>query len=191
MNKAVGISIVLVATFLSAQTIHFDRGGAGFRAGLVIPDDPVDIGFNIGGHGDIAFKIGRAGEIHYNPSLDIWFGSEDDFNQNALPPNDDYFALEVALNLFDGSYYFPLPGKVLPFVGLGPMIAIDYHKIEYHSLVNDYSQDDTDANVGFNFFTGVDFAIQPNFLLFTEIRGKLGDWDAFKLLGGMTFIFGR
>ncbi|MBD3322280.1 MAG: hypothetical protein GF350_14365 [Chitinivibrionales bacterium] len=195
MIKKSTVIIFLIAIIPSfAATRGYDRTGLGFQIGLVLPDDPwpVDVGFSAGGHADIGFGIGIAGKLHYYPSINVWFGGDE---ASGL----DFFALEVDLNVFDFRYYPPIPEKipVRPFAGFAPMIAVEVLKQEYYDWIYPSGEpqyrsieDDTDADpeAGFNLYAGADFIIANNFLLFSEIRGKFGDWDIFKFSGGMTFI---
>lgn len=184
LTAAAVITALCVGVGNAAGTGYLGSG-LGPQIGLVILDDPepVDVGFDIGGHADIAFGLGPGGELHYYPSLEVWMGGED---HGSL----EYFALEICLNFFDVRYYFPVPVSIKPFVGLGPMVAIDYWDVD-HVTRGDYDDDDWDADAGFNIFSGVDFDVSPSMDLYLEMRGKFGDWDLFKLMGGMTFPLGR
>jgi hypothetical protein len=189
-KKVVCFALILgfsVFGSLSGQTFKYDHPGFGFQFGLTIPDGvhPVEIGFNVGGHGDMAFLLGRAGEFHYVPGIDFWFGGDHDVYDH------DYFAFEMDLNIADGRYYFPLPGKVRPFVGLGPCVSIHLWKWEQTETINNHPEavpyHDWSAQPGFNFLGGVDFRVTSSTALYCEMRGKAGGWDFFKLLAGMTF----
>ncbi|MBD3344587.1 MAG: hypothetical protein GF401_05955 [Chitinivibrionales bacterium] len=186
-KRLVGI-IILVAVFSAfSATKGYDRSGIGFQIGFAVtdPDYPVedvDLAFNFGGHGDIAFGIGRAGELHYYPSLAIWIGGDtEDFR--------DQFAMEININAFDTRYYPPIPQsiKVRPFVGLAPMIEIEIWDVDFE-FPTEADRDDVEASAGLNLYGGADFIIKSDLVLFTEMRGNFSDWDEFKLNVGLTFM---
>jgi hypothetical protein len=99
------------------------------------------------------------------------------------------------MNFFDVRYYFPVPATVKPFVGLGPSVVLQYWHREWDNYAYPpyeyYEESDWEPEAGFNLFTGVDFEVSRDLRLYVEARGKFGQWDAFKLLGGLTFALGR
>lgn len=177
-----------------AAAIQVGYAGIGGQIGLVIPDNhhhydhvfeieynDVDIGFHMAMHGKIGFDLSRYGMVYYYPSAGVWFGCDHSGNQ-------DFSVGEIMLNIFDLAYGFPVPLVVKPYVGLGPTILIDVEHVEPDPLGEEDS--DTDADVGFNLFAGCDFEASSSLRPFVEIRGKFGDWDTFKLVGGLTFSIG-
>jgi hypothetical protein len=197
MKKTVCILMVLGMAAMSSAQVTFSHlyNGVGFHLGLdVFPDEirnNAHAGFDIGGQADIAFSLGRIGEAHYCPSLGVLFGGGHINDYHT-------FVMEWYFNIADARYYFPLPNaKVKPYIGLGPMFAIDYYKDQtdrwWDPVRNIYTRsewDDSWFDVGMNFFTGVDLALTPGMLLTGEFRGKLGDWDMIKLLAHLTFVIG-
>jgi hypothetical protein len=200
MKKSACILLIICMAFLSSAQVTFSHlyNGVGFHLALdVFPDEiwyDANAAFDIGGQGDIAFSLGKIGEIHYCPSLGVLLGGGHEVDWHT-------FVMEWYFNIADARYYFPLPNaKVKPYIGLGPMFAIDYYKNE-----NDHwptyippnpptyghvEIDDSDFDIGMNFFTGVDVSLLPGMLLTGEFRGKLGNWDMIKLLAELTFLIG-
>ena len=190
------LCIAFCAALVTAQGISFKNAGMGFQIGMVVVDndgphypywhyegrdDDIDLGFNAGVHGFLNFTIGPIGVAQYRPNIDTWFGFENDGVY-------DHVIVEVALNFFDTRYYPPLPQHipVRPFVGFAPTIIIDI----YHWEEDGTSRDDTDteAEVGGNIYCGADFRVSDKTCFFLETRGKFGDWDVFKFMGGMSFV---
>ncbi len=199
MRHAASVACVLIAMAgtVCGQGIRFARAGVGFQAAFVVVGDgvdPVDLAFDIGGMGDIAFSLGRAGELHYKPGVGIWFGGAHDDVIITAPTGEDalveqdWLALEFHIDFADLAYYFPLPRNIFvrPYTGLGPMIAINHLSVENPF----YAWDETDARIGLNIFAGADFRINPRTYAFFEMRGRVSRWDLFKLKGGMHFVLG-
>lgn len=198
MRRAAILTCVLITVTgtVFGQGIRFARGGLGFQAAFVVTGDtdPVDHAFDIGAMGDLAFSLGRYGEIHYKPGVGIWFGGAHRDIWVTTPTGDavlveqDWLALEFHIDFADLAYYFPLPRNIFvrPYAGLGPMIAINYISAEHPFG----GWDETDARVGLNIFAGADFRINPRTYAFFEMRGRVSRWDVFKLKGGMHFVLG-
>ncbi|MBD3243568.1 MAG: hypothetical protein GF331_23465 [Chitinivibrionales bacterium] len=199
MRRAAILTSCLLITMTSTvfgQGFRFARGGLGFQVAFVVTGDtdPVDAAFNIGGMGDLAFSLGRYGEIHYKPGAGIWFGGGHDNIIVTAPDGTDvlverdWLALEFHIDFADVAYYFPLPRNIFvrPYVGLGPMIAVDHISADHPYG----GWDRTDTRLGLNLFTGTDFRINPRTYAFFEMRGRVSRWDLFKLKGGMHFVLG-
>ena len=189
-TKQLIICIFLCASLVAAQSVGYKNAGMGFQIAMVVVDDDgrhfphwdddINLGLNIGAHGFINFGLGPIGEVQYRPNIDTWFGAENDGPY-------DHVIVEVALNFFDNRYYPPLPQHVpvRPFVGMAPTIIIDIYHWEENGTNNDDT--DTDADVDGNIYCGADFRISDKTCFFLETRGKFGDWDVFKFMGGMSF----
>ncbi len=200
MRRAALILVVLFGRMASAnaQGISFARAGIGFNAAFVVIDvEPIDLAFNAAACGDVAFSLGSYGEIHYKPNVGVLFGGHHRavryYHDHFWYDDEiDWFALEVHLDIADLAYYFPLPINVpvRPYVGLGPMVAIQ-HTSYFHPDPDILDTDDTDARVGFNFFGGADFRLSQAFALYVERRGRVSRWDLFKLIGGARWSFGQ
>ena len=125
---------------------------AGFDLGLVIPDGSLHPSIGWGGLMDFGFSMGAIGEFHIFPNLEFWVSG-------YRPSNRDLTHLTVVEMMInsDFRYYFPLPEriKVRPFVGNGFSFDADFQKYDYDYNPNDYR--DTDFELGFNIFGGVDF----------------------------------
>jgi hypothetical protein len=144
-------------------------------------DGVIDFGFQLGAHANIGLLQTRAGNFHYAPAINVWFGTDEDFN------GDDHFAAEIGLNIFDVRYYPPLPATIAvrPYVGLGPLIAIQIYTIDnWFTPGVRYSEAEPDAE--FNICAGADIPLGAS-VFYGEFRGKVGDWDAFKMGLGLTF----
>jgi hypothetical protein len=198
MKKALCLTVLalcLLTARAGAALPGYAYSGFGFQLGFIISDDtgPADIAGDMSGHGDIAFGLGPIGEIHYYPRIGVWFTGDEDSH------NFDHFYASVHFDLFDAKYYPPIPEqvKVRPYFGMSPMLCLDIERSEYGTWVTTPvphwdvdSRSDADADVGFNIFGGADFLLSSRFWLFTEMRGKFGDWDIFELSAGMTFVVG-
>ncbi len=188
--------ISLCAALVAAQGIGYKNAGMGFQLGLVVTDndgphfpywhydgrnDDIDFGFNFGVHGFINFRVGAIGEAQYRPNIDTWFGFENDGVY-------DHVIVEIGLNFFDTRYYPPIPQHIAvrPYVGFAPAIIIDIYHWEEDGTSNDDT--DTEAEIGGNIYCGADFRISQKTCFFLETRGKFGDWDVFKFMGGMSFV---
>ena len=180
------------------------RSGLNLQMGLVIPDDiyPVELGFCFGINGVIMIDLRQAGALAYCPGADTWFGIHKDHNDYADYYHDyyDYSAIAIAigLNFADFKYYFPVPINVKPFVGMGPMVSLDHYKSVHYYWVgptnSGYWQEndiyyDWNPNVGFNIMGGIDFFVNPSFALGFEAKGRIADWDLFRLLFNIRFSF--
>lgn len=187
--------IVLCTTFAAAQSVGYKNAGMGFQIAMVVvdndgphypywhyggSDDDIDLGFNAGVHGFLNFGIGAIGEVQYRPNIDTWFGFE---NEGVY----DHIVVEINLNFFDTRYYPPIPQhiSVRPYVGFAPTIIIDIYHWEEDGTSNDDT--DTEAEIGGNVYCGADFRVSDKTCFFLETRGKFGDWDVFKFMGGMSF----
>lgn len=178
------IAVMACLSTVKAADITLAYTGMGGQLGMVIPDDTpgdIDVGFAFGAHGDVAFRMGQAGHLHYYPSLTGWFGGED-------VGGIDYTGGEVLMNFFDVKYSFPIPAPIHPFVGLGgPVIDIQLLDTD-----PDFNDSYPEVDMGFNLFAGVDFLLSSSTILFVEMRGKYADWDLFRMVAGMTVqITGR
>jgi hypothetical protein len=204
MFSKIALICLAVVTLLFAHSggnVGYAHGGIGFQFDLVVPDDhgPVDLGLGGGFMGIVAFSLGRAGELHYTPNVDAWFGGDHfDHDHSIYQEHYDYTAGEIGINFADLRYYFPVPIGVKPFVGLGPMMALEYQKQEHHYWmgpastgywVEDENYHDWDPNVGFNLFGGIDFKPSDDFAIGFIAKGKLGDWDVFKMIVELQFLF--
>lgn len=181
MGASAVVAILAMGGTGHAADISVAYAGMGGQLGLVIPDDTrggSDVGFGFGAHGDVAFRLGRAGHLHYFPSITGWFGAEDagfyDFTEG-----------EVLMNLFDIKYSFPVPVPIHPFVGLGGPV-IDIQLVDRDPDF-DFDEDYPEVDLGFNMFAGVDFVLSSSTIVFLEMRGKFADWDFFRMAAGMTF----
>ena len=170
--------------------------GAGGQIGLVIPDGlylhhyhgwnyynyvvDVNVGFHVAAQVKVGFELGKYGTAYYYPSVGVWFGG-DHHHYNHV----DFFATELQMNLIDLAYSPPLHIPVKPYVGLGgPAILIDIVRSEDP---DGYHEHETDVRAAFNLFAGCDFEVSPSLRPFVEMRGSVGDWNIFKLIGGLTF----
>jgi hypothetical protein len=170
----------------AAVPVQYSYSGVGFHLGFDVLNNVINdiaAAFDAGAQGDIAFSLGPAGEAHYCPSVGMWFGGNEVNNHH-------YFAMEWYFNFGDARYYFPMPAtvKARPFVGLGPMIGIDYQKETNNAVTPSQVYESTNSTMGFNALAGADFRLLPGIIFTAEMRGKVGDWYAFKFSGGMTFV---
>lgn len=194
MKKPLLLILAVLAFSISVPaqtTVKYTGSGAGFHLGFDILDrvlGEVDAAFDFGGQADIAFSLGAAGEAHYCPSFGFFFGGD---NQHYI----DYSVFEFSMNIADLRYYFPIPQEVKarPFIGLGPMLAIDHWNERFDNGLPAaaWELDDTRPDLGFNMMAGCDFLVIPNMPIYVEMRGKLGDWDVFKFTAGMNFVFAK
>ncbi len=186
------LAALAIAGGVNAQGVAYTGFGLGGQLGFAVLDNglnPVDAAFDVAAVGDLGFSLGRFGEVHYRPAVGLWFGGDERAWSYTDPLGTRYttqswFYLEVRFDFADLAYYFPLPAEFLvhPYVGLGPSLLIDRWAYE-----DDFVQeDDTDVNVGFNFYGGAEFRFGGRFAAFAEMRGRVSDWNLFRLGGGMT-----
>jgi hypothetical protein len=181
-----------------AQGFSFARGGIGFNVAFVVTDAAeTDMAFDAAVCGDVAFSLGRYGEVHYKPNVGVWFGGRHRevvywYQAVRYVENEDWFALEVHLDFADFAYYFPLPEHIIfrPYAGLGPMVAIRHRSYHYPDPDVYYDYNYTGASMGFNVFGGGEFRVSPVFSAYIEMRGRVGRWDLFKLIGGARWTLG-
>lgn len=184
---------LMVGTIFARQgQVLYGGIGGGLGVAMIDGAEPVDVGVNFHFHGDIAFDLGKVGELHYNPSLSFWVGSD----ENAML---DYTALQFLFNAFDLRYYPPIPSSspVRPFVGMAPTIVISHMNVEYLDEIR-FDADDSEFSAGFNIYAGADFRLSSTLLLFTELRGTFGseaphvaywgEWDSFRPQVGLTWL---
>jgi hypothetical protein len=183
---------LMVGTISARQgQVLYTGIGGGLGVAIVDGAEPVDGGVNFDFHGDIAFDLGKAGELHYIPSLSFWVGND----ENAYY---DYTALQFLFNAFDLRYYPPIPSSpVRPFFGMAPTIVISHMNIEYFDEMR-FDSDDSELSAGFNLYAGADFRLNSTLRLFTELRGTFGsdapfvanwrEWDSFRPQVGLTWL---
>jgi hypothetical protein len=184
---------VLTAQSVSAQSMRLPPLSMswGGRIGLVVPQY-LDAAFGFGGQFDVGCEIGPFGYIHYMPNLDMWTRHYYyDYRPYYPYVGDNVRRTEISFNIFDGRYFPPLPQSFIaqPYAGLGPMFAI---RVDSRPTVNPSGQEvgrdrHSYFDAGFNFFGGCEFRLTSAFTLFAEMRGQLGDYDAFKLSAGAEF----
>lgn len=164
----------------------------GFNAGLVGPEN---LNVTVGGGGlmDFGFDLGASGSIHVQPTIELWYSSQDLSYGNPIYPLYYYTwtfsVFELSINPM-GRYYFPVSPTlpVQPFAGLGFAFSMDFSHVNHaYNGVNSASGNSSD--LGFCFTGGIDFNIGRN-KAFVELREKMGDINVFKLLFGMMFPFG-
>jgi hypothetical protein len=156
----------------------------GFNVGLVGPEN---LNVTIGGGGlmDFGFDLGASGSIHVQPTIELWYSSDDRYHFYSQYYSWSVF--ELSINPL-GRYYFPVSSTlpIKPFAGIGFAFSMDF--IHYDNIPG-LIDSDNNSDLGFCLDGGIDFAIGRN-KAFVEVREKMGDINVFKLLFGMTFPFG-
>ncbi len=165
MNKLfyfLSSAFFLTFAFSTAEAQGINFNGIGGRLGFVKPEN-IDGTFGIGFHTHL-------GEIVPNlvlyPSLEYWGKSRGgvDFSQLAL--NGDL------------RYYFPLAGDANVDVFAGGGLGI---------LLNDPGDND----IGLNVLGGIDVPFSGNWVAGGEIRFVINDNTLFKIMAGITYMFGK
>jgi hypothetical protein len=181
--SSVCFSIVCLVFSLSAGGLTSTK--AGFNAGFVVPEH---FGVTLGGGGlmDFCFDLGPSGSIHVQPTVELWYASDDHYNM--YNQNYSWSVFEFSINPL-GRYYFPVSPSlpVQPFAGVGFAFSMDF--IHYENIPAPFPDHDNNSDLGFCISGGIDFTIGRN-KAFVELRGKMGDIDVFKMLFGMMFPLG-
>jgi hypothetical protein len=190
-NHPLFFSAALVLAILPAQGAA--AMSAGFNAGLVSPRH-LRTTVGAGGLLDFEFDLGSSGSIHFQPTVEFWYSSDDHYYYYVGRYSYPYWwrVFELSINP-NGRYYLPLPRSlpIQPFLGLG--IALSFPSVEYEYVYPDYPPPyyDDHFDIGYNVLAGVDFKMGPSAKGFVELRGKLGYIDVSKILFGMLFPIRR
>jgi hypothetical protein len=186
------IALITACAFSRGNT-GYTGSGFGFHVGPVFPDEyAVDVGFCGGAYGVIDLGLGEAGEFHYCPGVDAWFGATE-YGHDHYDIYHDYYDNTigtVSINFADFMYMFPTrPAR--PYFGIGPAVQLNYYKTTHTYWVGStntgYWEDveeshDWDTEVGINLMGGVDIQTGAGGGIGFEVRGCLGGYDVLKLL---------
>ncbi|MBD3349163.1 MAG: outer membrane beta-barrel protein [Candidatus Eisenbacteria bacterium] len=187
MLAVVGLMAVLA---LPGLALGADIGlyGVGGQVSYVSPED-IDGTFGLGVQADMG-EIG--GGFMLYPSVTFWSKSED---YGVTGCSGEWTWTVISLNA-DTKYYFmgDDSGSVAPYAGGG--LAIIYamsswdYECDYGWYEDSYDDSDSDTDFGFNLFGGIDFPFSDSMTGFGEVRYTVGDIDALRLTGGVTFNLG-
>lgn len=180
-----GLSLVFLV-FFSSHALASTK--VGFNVGLVSPEY-LTTTIGAGGLLDFGFDLGGSGSIHFQPTLEFWYSSDDRYyyywDRFHYPYRWSVF--ELSLNPL-ARYYLPVPRSltIKPFLGLGlafsfPSTHYDYIDPAYRPYYEDH------FDIGYNALAGIDFKMSRNATGFVEFRGKMGYIIVTKILFGMMF----
>jgi len=160
----IGFGVLLSDAAVQAQGVRLS--GIGGRLGFVKPEN-IDGTFGIGFHADLGQIIPN---LTLYPSIEYW-------EENADIGPFDVDVSQLALN-GDLRYYFPLAGdsKVDVFAGGGLAILFN---------------DPGDNDVGVNAIAGIDVPLSKSWVAGGELRFVINDDTVFKIMAGITYIFGK
>ncbi len=195
------ITLLISVSSFCEVSFSFKGMGAGGQISLTVPEDR-GVAFGFGFRGMAEFSLDRFGSIQYHPSFTFWFKGDD----RTVPSATFYHEYEerfgqVSLNLFDIKYLFPVPNKIFikPYTGISilPCIVINTYSNEWKQIENtthrvlSSGEDDTDsdADLGFNLFFGIDFPVSNRIVPFVEWRFTASHKWALRLSGGLMFCF--
>jgi hypothetical protein len=163
--------------------------GVGFRLSLVIPEDNLNTGFGLGAHMDMKL----INWLHFYPSLEYAHAGSDNYYYPNWA-NYYHFSLnDFCLNADFRAY--PQFSSHLPFNlfgGMGLVLAITSVHWDWQGNAPPYwQQSSSDVGIGLDILFGADIPI-GSLMSTIELKFKIGgNWDMFKLTGGLTFPLGK
>jgi opacity protein-like surface antigen len=177
--------VLLPALAFGAEGFGFY--GIGGQLSYVSPED-IDGTIGLGAQADLGEFA--TGFVAY-PSIAFWRTSED--YSDGYCEGEASFT-EISFNA-DVRYYFlgVDTGTVRPFGGAG--LALLYQMADWDvdcegDFVDD-SDSDSETDIAFNLIGGADFDVSESMTGFGELRFVMGgDYDVFKITGGVTFAMG-
>ncbi len=203
--------VFVFALMLFAQS-GVDNGYKGWAIGgglsLAVPDDDqwqdygyyqhfantgVGPGFEVSSV--IRFKIGKAGWVHYAPSVS-WWGRRDSWGDGSQYTNVELADWKLSFNISDVRYSPPLKEDFVlrPYIGFGLFnFSLYYYKEDvgrsvYYSngYVGSYYSSDTDMSLMQSIFIGTEFDTGGKVWPYVEFKGSNGNVGDFLATVGFT-----
>ncbi len=213
------IAVMLSAAEKSRAVRAVEKGyqnwGVGGGLSFVVPDNGKglyyanqDGGLGFEFKGVVRFSLGKAGSVHYTPSIN-WWGRIDKWGNEAHNTDVSLYDWELNINLFDARYVPPVPKDLIvkPYVGVG-LLAFSVYKFKeeigfnhqywyrdhyyydsYYAQYGYYNKD-TDFSLASNFFVGAEFEVSDAFWPYFELKLSSGNVNEFIMTAGFT-IQGR
>ncbi len=189
MRSVVVVATVLLLVVSLAQAVFAgtDIGfyGFGARAGIVMPEDPIESTFGLGIHSDLGTI---SDNLHLGAVIEYWGKS---YEAAAGLSNLADWSWSEILIAGTVKYMFPTQSAIRPYLGGEMGFAIGRWDWKYSYASVNYDESGSDTKIAFGALGGVEVPLSSSMKGIAEVKYHINGIDYLGIFGGITFVLGR